>query len=176
MKILAISGSPREKNTHYMIKKVLEKVEDQAEIIKLSDLQIKPCTSCRVCTKAPFDCIQTDDMKRLSIKLRLAEVIILASPVYFDNVTGTMKNFFDRCLGLYWSKKLEGKKVVLLSVASGERESSPERCLDSMSYWAELMKMDIIAKVGVIKNETKSKDEELGKISEKILEELQGYK
>ncbi|MEI6498335.1 MAG: flavodoxin family protein [bacterium] len=168
MKILAINGSPRHSKTEAMIKTLIDKVADDSEIIHLSDLSIRPCTGCRKCATAPFECQQEDGISRLFIKMRLAEIIILASPTYFDNVTGIMKNFFDRCLGLYWSKKLEGKKVILLTIAGGHRSESAERCLDAMEYWSKLMKMQVIEKIGAFNGDEHSKDAELETLSNKL--------
>ncbi len=167
MKILGIMGSPRDNKTSYMLNKLLQNHVNNSEIIKLSDLNIKPCLSCRQCIKEPFECAQGDDIEALKRKLEEADIIVFASPTYFDNVTGSMKNFFDRCLGLYWSEKLAGKKAILLSVCGGKRKNSVERCLDSMTYFCELMKMVILGRVGAIDNE-RSKDKELELLSKAI--------
>ena len=55
-------------------------------------------------------------MPEIYTKLEEADIVILASPCYFFNVTARMKNFIDRCNPYFFSKKLKGKKFFLISV------------------------------------------------------------
>ncbi|MEI8143722.1 MAG: flavodoxin family protein [Candidatus Berkelbacteria bacterium] len=168
MKILIISGSPRKHKTDYMLNKLADGLEhSETEFIKLSGHQINSCLSCRECIKKPFLCQQKDDFALLREKMSGADLIIFGSPAYFDNVSATLKNFFDRCLGLYWSEALKGKKAVLISVCGGTRVESVERTITSMEYFCDLMKMEIIGKVGAVDDE-KSKDKELLEIAKAL--------
>lgn len=115
--IIGISGSPRIKGTNYMVKTVLEATSCDYELINLKDKNIKPCTACAGCYKA-HKCIVKDDMQEIRRKLEKADAIVLGSPTYFANVTGIMKNFIDRCLPLYLSEKLKGKKVALVTIGN----------------------------------------------------------
>jgi multimeric flavodoxin WrbA len=120
-------------------------------------------------------------MKVLHQKMKEAEAILLGSPTYFDNVSGRMKTFFDRCLPFYFSGELEDKKVGL--VTSGgfrnlvERDDNQEciwckdgkkcertvkRCINSMKYFCEHLGMDVIGSVYSIHGEPEKKDNELG--------------
>ena len=95
MNILHISGSPRlHGNTTYLLHELQSLVG--GEIIHLADHQISPCTGCWACVKSG-QCNIADEMT-ISISPRLldADVIVLASPVFFNNVTAQMKLFIDR--------------------------------------------------------------------------------
>jgi len=170
MKILAISGSPRQKKTDYLIKSLLETQDNEYEFIKLSDLEIFPCLSCRHCIRKPFTCVQNDDMSSVKEKLVAADIIIFGSPTYFDNVSGQMKVFFDRCLGLYWAETLADKKAILISICGGNREDSAARSLLSMRFFCDLMKLKVIGQIAVIGGKERSAEKEIIALANKIKE------
>ena len=59
-------------------------------------------------------------------KLEEVDLVILASPSYFSNVTARMKNFMDRCNPYWFSKKLKRKKAFILGVGGGIDKSVKE--------------------------------------------------
>lgn len=100
MKIIAINGSPRGKQstTYLMVEEFLQGAKQEkanCRHILLSELTIHPCTGCFTCwAKTPSRCIFQDDLQ--SIDLSNADLILYASPLYRDNITGILKNFLDR--------------------------------------------------------------------------------
>jgi len=114
MKILAINGSHRKGNTDFMIDIILKVAK--GEHIRLREKDIQFCSGGDYCCPMTFKCDKRDDMSDIYKKLELADIIILASPCYFFNVTARMKNFMDRCNPYYFSKKLKGKKFFLITV------------------------------------------------------------
>jgi multimeric flavodoxin WrbA len=102
MKILVINGSPRGKKgaTFLMAEEFLRGVESvggETEHILLSEKKIHHCVGCFTCwTKTPGVCIFEDDMKELLNKS--CDVLVFASPLYVDNISGLLKNFMDRTL------------------------------------------------------------------------------
>jgi methyltransferase (TIGR00027 family) len=69
------------------------------ELYYTMDLAIKPCLGDHAChLRTPGKCIQDDDMKWLLPKVGGADVLVLASPLYCDGVTGPMKMFMDRLI------------------------------------------------------------------------------
>ena len=103
MQIIGISGSPRDKNTNYMLRTVLNATGRDYELITLKNRDIKPCNVCGGCYKS-HQCVVKDGMQEIYDKLLKADIIVLGSPTYFDNVSALMKAFIDRCLPLYLSK------------------------------------------------------------------------
>ena len=179
MKILWISGSSRDKKTNYMLSTFLESTWKDFEIIKLKDCNINPCLNCKWCHKS-YKCIQNDDMQKTYQKMEEADLIVLASPTYFDNVSWVMKTFMDRCLPFYFSRKLESKKAVYLTlwgfrslVDLGEDwvciwckdwnqcERTVMRCIDSMKFFSRHLGMENIGEVFAIHGDPESKREEL---------------
>ncbi|MFA6637036.1 MAG: flavodoxin family protein [Candidatus Omnitrophota bacterium] len=106
MKILVINGSPRGKrgNTYIMAEAFLQgagEVGATVEQILLSKKTIKNCKGCFWCwLKTPGKCVIKDDMDPILEKLKEADLLVFATPLYVDNVTGLMKNFMDRILPL----------------------------------------------------------------------------
>lgn len=99
MKIVAIVGSPRAAgNTIYLVDQALEeagRLGVETEKILLSQYQINPCQGHDNCGKLE-ECPQKDDARWILDKFSNADGVILASPVYFYNVTAPMKLFMDR--------------------------------------------------------------------------------
>jgi len=191
--IIGISGSSRNKNTNYMLKTVLDATGYSYELIALKDKNIKPCNACGGCYKS-HKCIIKDDMQDLYGKLLKADIIVLGSPTYFDNVSALMKIFIDRCLPLYLSEKLKGKKAALVSVGNfkegevrllddynpneaikdptlkKEMEDSVKRCIDNMKNFCEAINLKIIGNVISINGDPKPEQKKLVKLGEKLVE------
>ena len=106
MKIIAFNGSPRGKrgNTYIMVEAFLKGAEEagaQVEQVLLAEKKISNCRGCFRCwVKTPGRCVIDDDMKLLLEQLLATDIIVFATPLYVDNVTGLMKNFMDRILPL----------------------------------------------------------------------------
>lgn len=102
MKIVAINGSPKgiASTTNIMVNAFLNGAQAEgAEIanVFLSEKRIEHCKGCHVCwTKGAGQCVTSDDMLGVIAQLAGADVIIFASPVYFENISGMLKVFFDR--------------------------------------------------------------------------------
>lgn len=104
MIVLAIVGSPRVKgNTSYLVDQALEAVSEagiDTEKIILSQYEVNSCLGHDAC--ASYDsCTQQDDAGWILDKFRTADGIILATPVYYYNVSAQMKAFLDRNYWLY---------------------------------------------------------------------------
>jgi len=100
MKVLALSGSPREdSNTTIMLKETLDELkkhELEIELVTLNDKSIAPCKACYYCVTHKT-CIQTgDDFDELFDKVKEADGLILGSPVYHASTTANLKAFLDR--------------------------------------------------------------------------------
>ncbi len=132
MNILLISGSPRKGNTEFAINEIKKLLDDDSEVILLREQHIKHCLGCLYCHDKPECSIKNDDIGQLLDKLKQAEVIVLGTPNYFENVSGLTKDFIDRLHPLYRDKSLKGKKFVQFMVGGGkiEGEHGTQRYLD----------------------------------------------
>jgi len=107
MKVLGIFGSPRRGgNTDLLLEEALKGVQEEGAKVErcfLSDMTITPCKECHGCDQTG-KCVILDDMQKIYPKLLEADVIILASPIFFYGVTAWAKALIDRSQSL-WSKK-----------------------------------------------------------------------
>jgi multimeric flavodoxin WrbA len=107
MKVLGLFGSPRRGgNTEILLEEALKGAEKEgAEIerLYLRDLDVTPCTECHGCDETG-SCVVLDDMQKIYPKLLEADIIILASPIFFYGVTAWAKALIDRSQAL-WAKK-----------------------------------------------------------------------
>ena len=68
----------------------------QVEIVCLREKKIGYCVNCDSCRKNKTDCVIQDDAKEIVAKALDCDVLVLATPVYFYNVTAQMKTLIDR--------------------------------------------------------------------------------
>jgi len=114
MFVLGIQGSPRKNgNSDYLLTSFLKECEAfgaKTQIIHPGKLDIKPCEELIVCEKKGF-CPIKDEMEEKGYSLvKKADVVVLASPVFFYNVTAQAKIFIDRCQ-MFWGRKYKLKLV-----------------------------------------------------------------
>ena len=101
MKIIAFNGSPRgiNSNTYIMVENFLEGAKQagaETEHVLLATKRIQHCNSNNCTTIGKSCCIINDDMQELYPKAINTDILLLASPLYVDSVTGVMKDFIDR--------------------------------------------------------------------------------
>ncbi|MBE6373753.1 MAG: flavodoxin family protein [Lentisphaerae bacterium] len=109
MKIIAINGSPRKNwNTDTLLKKVLDGAASagaETEMVYLYDLKFCGCRSCMACKlkkePRPDRCVLRDELTAVLDRVREADAVVLGSPIYFSEVTGEMRSFFERFLFQY---------------------------------------------------------------------------
>ncbi len=100
MRILILNGSPRKNgNTELLAKAFARGAEEnnEVEILSVSDFDIRPCVGCDFCYHSSQNqCRQKDDMLKIYQKLLNADVLVLASPVYFYGISAQLKTVIDR--------------------------------------------------------------------------------
>jgi multimeric flavodoxin WrbA len=100
MKIVAVFGSPRlNGNSAFVAGRFLEAAKNlgaETRSFALNALTYRGCQACMSCKKTSEVCVLKDDLSEVLEAVREADVIVLASPVYFADVTGQMKLFIDR--------------------------------------------------------------------------------
>ncbi len=107
MRVLGIMGSPRiGGNTDLLLNEALNGAQSQgAEVEKLivDKLNIAPCREYYGCLR-DGRCVIRDDMDSIYPKLLEADVVIVASPMFFYGLTSQLKALIDRCQAL-WARK-----------------------------------------------------------------------
>jgi multimeric flavodoxin WrbA len=106
MKALVVNGSPKgdKGNTALVLDPFVEGMKEagaEVETLLVRDLSIRPCLGDYACWhKTPGKCILDDSMKEVLPKIAEAEILVIASPVYVDGITGPTKCFMDRMIPL----------------------------------------------------------------------------
>lgn len=107
MKVLAIMGSPRIRgNTDLLLDEALRGAQSEgAEVEKIivDKLKISPCKEYNACLR-DGNCVIRDDMDDIYPKLLDADVVIVASPMFFYALTSQVKALIDRCQAL-WARR-----------------------------------------------------------------------
>ncbi|NLA99501.1 MAG: flavodoxin family protein [Methanomicrobiales archaeon] len=127
MKITAVVGSPRgaRSRTRKLVQFVLAGAEEagaEIDLIDIADLQITPCTACESCS-LDGTCIFPDGYSIAYDRMQDADGLVLASPVYVDNVSGQMKVFIDRLADAMRYQDFAGKygcSIVTTRVSGGD--------------------------------------------------------
>ena len=129
---LYISASNRKNNSYNL----LNKLRSENDIfISLADLNIKYCIGCNACqTNKKNECVLTDDVNKIYNAISKCDKIIIMSPIYMNQITGILKNVFDRFNPYCASEKLKGKKIFLITVGQMSEEEQKEVC-ESISDW-----------------------------------------
>ena len=141
MKVIGIVGSPRKGgNTEFLTRHTLKAIEDEGldtELIRLAGLNIRPCNACMVCQKEER-CSIDDDLFPLYTKMKQAEGIILASPVYFGSATALLKALMDRAgyISLKNGRTFAGKVGGPLVVA---RRAGHTFTFAQIMYWFHIL-------------------------------------
>lgn len=103
-KIIVISSTPRvDGNSEILAKEFAKGAKEaghQVEIVYLRELYLNYCIGCLSCQKTGL-CVHNDGMNKLCQKLLGADVIVLATPVYFYSMSGQLKVFIDRLVPIY---------------------------------------------------------------------------
>jgi multimeric flavodoxin WrbA len=151
--MLAIIGSPRTNGNTYKTIKLIEQrlIEKdntvEFEYVQLSKTDMRTCKGCFACVeKGEENCPLKDDRKNLEIKMRKADAVIFASPVYTYNVSWIMKNFLDRFAYRCHRPDFHGKKAMVV-VSTGAVGLGVVGCI--LSFIIGTMGFITCAKVGL---------------------------
>lgn len=125
MKILVLNGSPRQSgNTMQMVQAFREGAEAAGHYVHVVDVcrkRIAGCLACEYChTKGKGTCIQKDDMQEVYDLLKDAEMIVLASPIYYHGISGQLKCTVDRFYAAAYPKKPRLLKKAAMILSSGD--------------------------------------------------------
>jgi multimeric flavodoxin WrbA len=122
MKIVAVLGSPRPQgNSNTLARAFLQAAKErgaETQEFLLNQMDFQGCQACMACKTKSETCIQEDDLAPVLKAVRDADILVLASPVYFGELSSQLKAFFDRtysCINPDFSCRLPaGKKAVMI--------------------------------------------------------------
>ena len=127
MRILVLNGSPRSKgNTKRMVEAFrtgAEAAGHQVDVADVCRMKINGCLACEYChTKGNGTCIQKDDMQGVYALLREAEMLVIASPIYYHGVSGQLKCVLDRFYSAAYPRKPKNLRKVAMILSSGDAD------------------------------------------------------
>ncbi|MDR0835524.1 MAG: flavodoxin family protein, partial [Tannerella sp.] len=154
MKVIALNGSPHKNgNTAYALNVVGKALQDEGidfEIVEIGGHHIHGCIGCEKCSEnQDGKCSITNDLVNETVlKMKEADGIIIASPVYYSCIAGTMKCFLDRSFYVAaanggWFRHKVGASVVAVRRTGGSMTfnalnhylSVSEMLVPTSNYW-----------------------------------------
>ena len=101
MDILILSGSPRKGgNTDLLVEAFVKGASQKhhIEVVSVHDYKVNPCMGCNACFVSKNNtCVQKDDIPIIYEKMAHADILVIASPVYFYGLSAQLKAVIDRC-------------------------------------------------------------------------------
>lgn len=141
-KVLVLSASPRKGgNSDTLCDQFIRGAAESGhmtEKIYVHEQKIGYCRACYAC-KTNGVCVQKDDMSRILDKMIAADVIVLATPVYYYTMNGQMKTLIDRTLPRYYTQVKISDKVFYFIVTAAEDKNSMERTIDGLRGFTDCL-------------------------------------
>ena len=138
-KVLILSGSPRKGgNSDTLCDEFMRgavEAGNEVEKIRVSDYKIGYCTGCYYCQKSGGVCAIKDDMNELLQKMIDADVIVLASPVYFYSIDAQLKTVIDRTVARWLEVK--NKEFYYIATSADKDKKSQERTIECFRGYAD---------------------------------------
>ena len=138
-KVLIISSSPRRGgNSDLLCDQFIKGALDaghRAEKIFLADKSVHYCTGCGACVNAPRPCVQKDDVAEILEKMVAADVIVLATPVYFYTMCAQLKTLIDRTCPRY--TVISDKEFCFILTAADTNVAAMARTMESLRGFTE---------------------------------------
>ncbi len=155
-KILVVHSSPRNKgNSNTLAKGIIKGAESagaDVESIYLHGMDISPCNACYACQKKDSKgCAIDDEMQTIYPKLVECDTWVIASPVYWFNMSAQTKLFMDRCFALlaYTDNPFAGKRVAI-AMSYGDTDPFNSGCINALRSFQDAFKYVGAKMVGMV--------------------------
>ena len=136
--ILVLASSFRKKgNSDLLCDEFIRGAQEaghNTEKIYLNDKKINFCRGCGVCNST-HKCVQNDDMAEILDKMIKADVIVMATPVYFYGMNGQMKTLIDRCVPRY--TEISNKEFYFILAAADDNIANMRRVIEGFRGFSE---------------------------------------
>ena len=138
-KVLVISTSLRAgSNSDVLAERLIAGARDaghEVEHISLKGKDIRFCIGCPACQKTQR-CVLGDDAVWIAEKVKNADTLVFATPIYYYEMSGQMKTLLDRLNPLYPSDYCF-RKVYLLTTAAEDESYVPEKAVNGLQGWVD---------------------------------------
>ncbi len=137
-KVLILSGSPRKGGNSDLLcgefARGAQENGNEVEIIRVAAKKIAPCSGCYYCRAHNGECAHKDDMAEVLQKMIDADVIVMASPVYFYSIDAQLKAVIDRTVARWLEVK--NKDFYYVVTMADEDVSSADTTLACLRGYA----------------------------------------
>ena len=137
--VLIISTSLRGGSNSELLAKECAKGAEEAgnrvELLSLKGKKIQYCIGCLACLKTG-KCVQKDDAPEIMEKLRRADVLVFATPIYYYEMSGQMKVLIDRMNAMF-ALDYKFRDVYLLTTAAEDGPEVPQRAEAGLTGWTD---------------------------------------
>ena len=137
--VLVISTSLRTKsNSDILTERLIAGAKEAGhtvEHISLKGKKISFCVGCLACQKTQ-KCVLKDDAVEIAEKVKNADTLVFATPIYYYEMSGQMKTLLDRMNPLYPSD-YRFRKVYILMTATEDEEYVPEKAVSGLQGWVD---------------------------------------
>jgi len=132
--VLILSSSPRKGgNSDLLCDQFMKGAAEAGHLVEkvfLRDKKINYCTGCDLCVGNKGKCSLKDDMEDIACKMIKADVIVMATPVYFYTMAAQMKTLIDRCCAYYTDMK--NKEFYFIVAAADNDIPAMERTIEGL--------------------------------------------
>ncbi len=138
-KVLILSGSPRQGgNSDLLCDEFMRGAQEaghNVEKIRIASKKVAPCSGCYYCRDHQGACVHKDDMAEILQKMIDADVLVLASPVYFYSIDAQLKAVIDRTVARWLEVK--NKEFYYIATMADEALTSADRTIECFRGYAD---------------------------------------
>ncbi|WP_418375056.1 flavodoxin family protein [Agathobaculum sp.] len=138
-KVLILSGSPRKGGNSDILcdefARGAQEAGNEVEKIRVASKKIHPCSACYYCRDHGGVCVHKDDMASILQKMIDADVLVLASPVYFYSINAQLKAVIDRTVARWLEVK--NKEFYYIVTMADEAKTSADTTLACFRGYAD---------------------------------------
>lgn len=138
-KVLIISTSLRNNSNSDILARECERGARDAgldvEYVSLKGKEIKYCIGCLSCQKTN-KCVLNDDVADIMAKVKEAEVIVYATPIYYYEMSGQMKTLLDRLNPLYTSD-YKFRDIYMIATAADDSDTTFDKAYSGLQGWVD---------------------------------------
>jgi multimeric flavodoxin WrbA len=149
-KVLVLAASPRQGgNSELLCDQFVLGAQDaghQVEKIALREKKIGYCVACDYCQAHGGVCAQKDDMAEILEKMVAADVIVMATPVYFYTMNAQMKTLIDRTVARY--TEIRDKEFTFIVTAADGSKDAMKRTLEGFRGFTSCL--DGVTEKGIV--------------------------
>lgn len=152
MKTLIFNGSPRKNgDTAFLISTLATALEGEIVTVNTYFDKISPCVDCRFCWKQE-GCAIRDGMQKVYQEICLCDAIVIASPVYFSELTGPLLSVLSRLQTFWCAREFRGEEPIAKPKAggiilTGGGDGSMKRAEATAKIFLKMMNAEVVGTV-----------------------------